>query len=434
MTNLVPEELMAVNHRGETAFPQKTDLASRHTTHRGGKGEPFHDWYPYLEGFSPEFVKHVLAEYMPAARLIIDPFAGTGTTPVVLSSLGLDCGYCEVNPAMQLVVEAKMSVGKLPAFDRAVLAKQLVALSEDLPKRVAEAAPDGQLEKSYKANFDGSIFFSPVAYRGLLGLRTVVDTLAAENGLLAHLLTISVMSKIVICSNLKRSGDVRYKTQKELAKGVPDILPEVAKHLLVIANDCRTSLELKGNATLLTANAKQLNLVKLILADGVITSPPYLNGTNYFRNTKLELWFARFLTTDIGLRAYRDQAITSGINDVAAAQGRVHVNELVRSLVAELSADTYDQRIPRMVAGYFEDMNLVLQGLAKNCRPGASICIDIGDSRYAGVHVPTHDILAHIGESLGLEHLGTTHLRTRLSKDKSPLSQSLVVLRKPLKC
>ncbi len=420
--------------RGVAAFPRTTKLAPRHTTHRGGKGEPFHDWYPYLEGFSSEFVKHVLAEHMPNAQLIIDPFAGTGTTPVVLSSLGLDCAYCEVNPAMQLVIESKMSVGQLSSTAKAALAEKLIALSATLQKQVANATPDKRLEVSYHANFDGSVFFSPVAYRALLCLRSVVDGLSNQDVLLANLLTVSVMSKIVICSKLKRAGDVRYKTEKELAKGEPDIVVEVAKHLLVIANDCETSLDLSGTATLLVPNAKQLNLVKPTFADGVITSPPYLNGTNYFRNTKLELWFARFLTVANGLRAYRDQAITSGINDVGAAQGRVHLNDVVSSLVGELSANAYDQRIPRMVAGYFEDMSLVIQGLARNCKPGASICIDIGDSRYAGVHVPTHDILARIGTDLGLEHIGTTRLRERLSKDKSTLSQSLVVLRKAIKC
>ena len=28
-------------------------------THTGGKGEVFHDWYPYLEGFSSSFVSSV---------------------------------------------------------------------------------------------------------------------------------------------------------------------------------------------------------------------------------------------------------------------------------------------------------------------------------------------------------------------------------------
>jgi len=35
--------------------------------------------------------------------------------------------------------------------------------------------------------------------------------------------------------------------------------------------------------------------------DLILTSPPYLNGTNYFRNTKLELWITGFLENEAEL-------------------------------------------------------------------------------------------------------------------------------------
>ena len=143
------------------------------------------------------------------------------------------------------------------------------------------------------------------------------------------------------------------------------------------------------------------------------------------------MWFGRFLTGESTLRTFRDEAITSGINDVGIAQGRRIVHPSVGEVVESLRANAYDQRIPRMVAGYFEDMKLVLEGLRDGCRPGATICIDIGDSRYGGVHVATHDILANVGVDVGLEHIETVRLRGRISKDRLALSQSLIVLRKP---
>jgi hypothetical protein len=410
----------------------RSELAPQHTTHRGGRGEPYHDWYPYLEGFSSEFVRHVLSEYMPKARRIIEPFAGTGTTPVVLSELGIDCGYCEVNPAMRLVVDAKMGVGRLKKQERASLIAEICELSSSLEKQVTNAPSNTQLAESYSQNFGQSQFFSDTAYSALLSMRTIADTLFQHKQLLGSLFVVAVMAKIVTCSLLKRAGDVRYKTEKELEKGIPDITKEVANQLLLIARDCEASLELQGDVKLITPNAKNLNSKQHFRAQGVITSPPYLNGTNYFRNTKLELWFGKFLVGPSALRGFRDQAITSGINDVGANQGRVHINDAVRCLVSELEAKAYDQRIPRMVAGYFEDMKLVIEGLAAACEPGSAICIDIGDSRYGGIHVPTHDILALIGQDIGLKHEDTVHLRDRLSKDKSKLSQSLVVLRKAI--
>ena len=67
---------------------------------------------------------------------------------------------------------------------------------------------------------------------------------------------------------------------------------------------------------MILANAKNIDLANDLEIDAVITSPPYLNGTNYFRNTKLELWFLRYIQFENDLRFFRDQALTSGINDV----------------------------------------------------------------------------------------------------------------------
>lgn len=405
-------------------------LAAAQVTHEGGKGEPFHDWYPYLEGFSSEFVKFILAKYMPNAKKVIEPFAGTGTTPVALAALGIDCGYCEVNPAMRLVVEAKMALGSAATIRRKKIASKLQSIAESLPRLVKETRLDKDLQSDYKANFKDSQFFTDVGMAAVLSLRTVNDELAREDELIGNLFSIAVMAKLVICSRLKRSGDVRYKTEKELQKGIPDFVCEVAKHLLVISKDCLAADDLTASVGLITANARDLLKTKSFDADGVITSPPYLNGTNYFRNTKLELWYGRFLSGGKTLRSYRDAAITSGINDVGVAQGRKIVHQSIQTLVENLSENAYDQRIPRMVAGYFEDMRLVLEGLMDSCKPGAPICIDIGDSRYGGIHVPTHEILELLGVDIGLEHVETMHLRSRISKDRSMLSQSLIVFRK----
>jgi DNA modification methylase len=406
---------------------QKTSIAPKHVTFQGGRGEPFHDWYPYLEGFSPEFVKHLVSDYMPKATLILEPFAGTGTTPVVLSSLGIDCGYCEVNPIMSMLVETKAEIGKLESKLLIELNMQIDELINLLEEKVSKSDPDPTLQKDYKSNFGSSLFFDENAYQQVLKLKTVNNEISAKNQLLGKLMTIAVMSKLVICSKLKRSGDVRYKTEKEMLKGIPSIIKETISQLKLIGNDCLNHLPLSGNITLLSPNSK--HLPDLIQADGVITSPPYLNGTNYFRNTKLELWYCNVLAEN-SLRSFRDQAITSGINDVGNAQGRIIINSTVNNVVKMLSKNAYDMRIPRMVAGYFEDMKNVLERLKANCKVGAPICIDIGDSSYAKVHVPTHDILASIGEDIGLKHIETVKLRKRFSKDKTELSQSLIVLKK----
>ena len=133
--------------------------------------------------------------------------------------------------------------------------------------------------------------------------------------------------------------------------------------------------------------------------DAVVTSPPYLNGTNYFRNTKIELCFLGHLTQKSDLRRFRDSAITACINDVTIGK-TLSVGEgcalpaRLQRILGQLSASAYDARIPAMVRSYFQEMGTVLSGIARVVRPGGTVAIDLGDSCYGGVHVATDAILA----------------------------------------
>lgn len=41
------------------------DVDPIQTTFRGGEAEPLHLWYPYLEGYSPQFVEAIISHYAP---------------------------------------------------------------------------------------------------------------------------------------------------------------------------------------------------------------------------------------------------------------------------------------------------------------------------------------------------------------------------------
>ena len=55
----------------QSLFEEKT-YYGKSATHTGGKGEVFHDWYPYLEGFSSSFVSSVFEKYLPKAKKILE--------------------------------------------------------------------------------------------------------------------------------------------------------------------------------------------------------------------------------------------------------------------------------------------------------------------------------------------------------------------------
>jgi hypothetical protein len=394
------------------------------------KNEPVYSWYAYLEGYAPAFVETLRRRFMPSASRIIDPFAGTGTTPLALAELGITCGYCEVNPAMRFVIRAKIDAVGLAASARAKVSRRLNELASELDRLVGRQSCDQLLRDDYVACFGKSEFFEPHVLDDLLRLRTLCDAVGADDSMVGDLLSLAIIANIVSCSKLKRAGDVRYKTESELAKGVPPLIETIAAQLLRMARHLPSAPPGRAPAALLAADAKDLEGAPPFGAEGVITSPPYLNGTNYIRNTKLELWFLRAITRGADLRTLRDDVVTSGINDVTTATPGCGVTTSVEAIVRKIERAAYDQRIHRMVSGYFHDMHRVFRGLWAQTIPGAVLCVDIGDSRYAGINVPTQDLLVDVAADVGFECIERVPLRARVSKDRSRLSQDVLVLRR----
>lgn len=410
----------------EVLIKPKFLIDAKHTTHSGGKGEYLHDWYSYLEGFSSSFVKGILQTYSPNAKVVLEPFAGVGTTPINCSFLGIHTYYCEVNPVLRKVISAKEVVARLDAKGKANLVASLKKLSERLPTEIENLSPSEELKKRYYSCFGKSIFFTDDAFDKVLRLRTYVDEM--QDDLVAASVEVAVMSCIVHCSLLKRSGDVRYKTQKELEKGLPDFYESVCMQLSRMAVDCENCPEAVGKLDLIASNAKDLVNKSSVNADIVITSPPYLNGTNYFRNTKLELWFIRELENEKSLRCFRDQVVTSGINDVTKDKGK-DILPFITELYENLYEKSYDKRISKMMAAYFWEMKIVLEGLKKQVVNGGLVCIDIGDSIYSKIYIPTHKVLIEIAKDIGLELYDEVLLRKRTSKDGTSLGQFLLVFK-----
>lgn len=400
-------------------------------TFRGGAKEPLQDWYPYLEGYSPDFVKSVLHAFASTARSVLDPFAGTGTTPVTAALQGRRGLYCELNPLLQFLVETKSAVLAQSAGERLQLRSRLTDLADELPISLAELAPDQALADTYTATFGRSAFFASEAFESCLKLRSWLDLLQRQSPSVAALATVAVLRSLVPCSNMIRRGDLRFRTEAEHTPARPPLASEVAGRMRTMAQHVSQLPMLSTPPLMVAADAKRLDRVAPLGVDAIVTSPPYLNGTNYYRNTKIELWFLRKLESTTDLTAFRRATVTAGINDVVGERRPAPASETIRSLVQRLENDAYDPRIAMMVSRYFSDMRQVLRGISRHAKPSATLAMDIGDSAYAGVHVDTPKLLAELLYMEGWTGVQEVLLRGRLSRGGQRLRQVLMTARAP---
>jgi hypothetical protein len=407
------------------------DVEPFDATFRDARRAPLHSWFPYLEGYSPRFVDRVWKTFLPDARTIFEPFAGSGTTPIVIASEGADCLYTEANPVMAYVTRAKLNVLCCSTQSRKRLAAELRRIADDLVPSLRAVAPDQGLVEAYGATFRKSSYFHEDTFDDVLRMRALQDSLAGGSSLVEDCFGVAAVSSLLPVSLLKRAGDVRYMRPGELKKGLPTVTDILRQRFRQMAAEIDILHSIRGNAEFAGEDARMLVLPDGSGFDGVITSPPYLNGTNYIRNARLELWYLRYVTEQAGLRRLRNGVVTSGINDVTARTSKTTVSSGVERVVRKLELEAYDARIAQMACGYFYDMSRAFAAMRDHLGAGGRMCVDIGDSMYAGVHVPTDDLLVEVACELGFELVDRVDLRKRHSNNGHPLRQQLVVLSAP---
>ena len=67
-----------------------------------------HRWYPFVEGYSKEFIEDILQELPFIPQCALEPFCGSGTTPVELQNHNIKCYSFEVSPFMHLLAKVKL--------------------------------------------------------------------------------------------------------------------------------------------------------------------------------------------------------------------------------------------------------------------------------------------------------------------------------------
>ena len=428
--NLIREHAVQLQLPGVDA---KTELFDPVTvTFKGGRKEPFARWYPYLEGYSTQFVESILEKYAPNAQTILDPFAGTGTTAFTASQLNKTSYFCEINPVLQFMSLTKIRVRRLKWSQRSALARALTQVvgNADLRSLLEKFPRDYILHQTYIQTFGDSLFFDEPVYDQVLRAKSWVDEVALEDPMLADLITVAILSALVPASRMKRAGDLRYKTDAELERQTVPLVEGICQNIDQIVHDIRDDVEgLKTEPLLICENARSLDSISPLGIDAVVTSPPYVNGTNYFRNTKIELWFLRCLKEKKDLRTFREAALTAGINDVTVSKTLLLSQLDVQKIVSKLEQHAYDSRIPRMIASYFSEITDIFRAIRSHLTPDATVAIDIGDSCYAGIHVPVDKLLSTCLSEIGFVQEDSVTLRKRKSRGGMLLKQSLLVFK-----
>ncbi len=422
--SLLPD-LPALRASEKKAAAEKSRLG---LTFRDSKGLPVHRWYPYVEGFSAAYLREQILRAGQKDGSVYDPFGGSGTVNLAASQAGISNFFSETNPFMRFVAETKVNA----RFEARGSEKFLAALQSYRKflnsDSFAKAAKTISL-KSYQHAFEERDFFAEHHLRQLLVARDHAIHLGENSAFIRDLLLLAVASTVVMSSNMTRRADLRRRRENEYVERVVDVPRFILGKLEQIERDIVTSSSVYAPANFVNEDARQFNERYLDSFSLILTSPPYVNGTNYIRNTKLELWFLSFIRSEAELSELNKKSIVCGINNVRKSRQPASRFDFVERVASKLDEVSPDRRIPALIRGYCSDMSEVLSNCRAYLRLGGRMVLDIGDSQFYGVHVPTDQFVEKIAQTVGFSIEERRILARRHSHDKTQLQQVELVLR-----
>ena len=401
-------------------------------TFQESKRLPIHRWYPYVEGFSAHYARDALLRFGPQPRTVYDPFGGAGTTMLAGAILGATTFFSEVNPFMALVAESKVNSVIWARANATTFAHVADEFEKNLLPEILHEVGQGLDLSGYYRAFPNRDFFVEDDLRQLLAAVHLAENASEGSPEARRLLLLACAANAVKSSNMTRRADLRRRRPDEYKKRVVDVPGFIRETLRQIRDDVPTMALGMSPTTRVSADCRSVPQELTNAIDFAITSPPYLNGTNYFRNTKIELWLLGLLETERDLKGLRRSAITAGINNVERSRPISHEFGAVEAVARRLDETAADVRIPALVRHYFSDMRDALGEVFRVLRPGGRFLLDIGDSKFYGVHVPTDDLLVHVASDVGFELEVRNVLARRYSRDRSDLRQVELVFRKPI--
>ena len=372
----------------------------RYVTYVPNKGEPVYGWYRFKEAFSRRLVEETLTSewHVPAGDLVFDPFAGCGTTLLASQGLGYPAVGVDVMPLSVFVTRVKLSARELNT-EMAELASSQVL---DAPYR----APVGRWPNVNVVD----LAFEPKAKEELLFFRERI--LEITEPAIRDFLMLALLATLEETSFTSKDGQflriVERKTKPvrtALADRVGRMIQDLERQRLTRVDGVdRQSRVFLGDARSLSPEVREY----AGSVSAVVTSPPYLNRYDYSRTYSLELCLLwedagkALVETFDDLKRIRHSLLRSHIESRAAPTNNACLPQLTEILKNLTGKKLNNPRIPVMIHGYFEDMNLAIEQMSAMLCPGARVALVVANARFEGEMVPVDLMLSELARRYDL--------------------------------
>lgn len=332
---------------------------------------------------------------------VLDPFMGSGTTAIEGLLTGFSTVGVEIDPFARLVAEVSTTAfGKDEWQDLRDSYQHILSLFD------SGTIPGSDLPELHNIAY----WFSNENLAKLLNLKAAIYAICQPESKELNFFRLVLADIIRPCSKAERQTLKPYISKKYAKTPAPvretfqksfESYAQAIREFSQVVNQRDATFEWTGN------NAVAFQATNKV--DIAITSPPYLNALDYTRCIKMESAWAGCANDSVIKTVKTNQVgdesrkATNGVSDELAG--------LIHEYVIQVGES--DPRRASVMTQYFEDMRRNLACVYEALRTNGEYHLIVGNGVIRGIEVPTHEILAKIGERMGFVWSGYFNYRIK---------------------
>lgn len=349
-----------------------------------------------LDRYPAKMVWHLadrlIERYAIDAYRLLDPFCGSGAILRSAHSRGIQVSGVDINPIARLYCHVK-----LKGFSSNCAHK----LVNEIVKSARKNKKPLPVEWSAK-----HYWFTPATIDKFEQLRAVCKDFNLSETDEGMSVLMSFALSVRLCSKADQRSPKPFISRQaiKLRKGkhfdpfhvLPSILDELSTLYGHKSENCISLLDLADISNDFSISNR------IGKHSHVITSPPYINAQDYFRNFKLELCLLEgvlpFLVSDLRERfigTERGSLLTHIPTQVIKANYKI--------LPSLKELDQYKPRLSAVVHKYLYNMGSAFDNILNCLMPNACFVLVCGDNLIGGIQIPTWRILKEMIEQRGFK-------------------------------
>lgn len=417
------------------------------------KTVPVHRWVPWIAGFSREFVQSALDRHLHRRGIVLDPFAGVGTTLVEAVLAGHDAVGFEINPYAALACRLKANAYQV---DPDLIRDTVQDFREFYTEAIrGQHCPRSKPPAGFKTR---TAFYSPTVLHEVLIVQDFIGSL--RDGAARDLCRLAFGSTMVTYSNYSYEPSLgrRASAGKKAIVDFP-VARTIEGRLLEMEQDVRWMRAQMGNKGPVAQVFMQSffgarDILEARSVDLIVTSPPYLNNYHYNRNTRPHLYWLGFVSSPSDMRQLEEANFGKYWQTVRGGE-RLELDftlpgKELREQLELLRAKSPEKGVyggsgwANYAVSYFNDCDRFARAAKYVLKRGGTALVVIGNSILQGVMIPTDRYLAAVCEAAGLRvvdihvpratRVGNSIIQSQVrvakAKDEHKLYEAVVELRK----